>query len=292
MKSKGVFLTVLSAIIFGVTPIMAKLTYDLGNNGITLAFLRHFLVIPVLYIIIKIQKQSLTITKTQFLNIIKVGIFGSALTVITLYTSYSYISVGSATVLHFLYPMFVSLIMLLFFKEKLTKTNRICLSIATIGIIFFIEPGGSSMIGFVLALLSAISFAYYVVGIDRLWLNELSSYVLNFYLCIVVSLFIGIIGLCNGSLVVDLPVSVYGYSFIIAILTSVIGIICLQKGIQLLGSTTASILSMFEPTISVIIGIVVLQEQLNIFKIIGCIIILSAITLIVVNNTRKNKSIE
>lgn len=286
MKSKGLFLTILSAIIFGVTPIMAKMTYSLGSNGLTLAFLRHFLVIPVLYLCVKLQKQSLKITKTQCINIIKVGIFGSGLTVLTLYVSYSYISVGSATVLHFLYPMFVSLIMFLFFKETLTKTNRMCLIVATTGIVFFIEPGGSSMIGFVLALISAISFAYYIVGIDRLWLNELPSYVLNFYLAIVVSIFIGIVGFSNQTLVIDMPLSVYGYSFIIAVLTSVIGIICLQKGIQYLGAATASILSMFEPTISVIIGIIVLNEQLNSMKIIGCCIILLAITIIVVNNAR------
>lgn len=286
MKSRGLFLIILSAIIFGVTPIMAKITYSLGSNGITLAFLRHFLVIPVLYILVKIQKQSLKITKIQLINIIKVGFFGSGLTVLTLYTSYSYISVGSATVLHFLYPMFVSLIMFLFFREKLSKTNRICLGVATLGIIFFIEPGGSSLIGFMLALLSAITFAYYIIGIDRLWLNELPSYVLNFYFAIVVSVFIGIVGYLSGAIVIDMSASVYGYSFIIAVLTSVIGMICLQKGIQYLGAATASILGMFEPTISVIIGIIVLHEQLNMMKVIGCCIILLAITMIVINNAR------
>lgn len=290
MKSRGLFLTILSAVIFGITPIMAKMTYSLGSNGITLSFLRHFLVIPVLYILIKAQKQSLKITKTQCINIIKVGVFGSGLTVLTLYTSYSYISVGSATVLHFLYPMFVSVIMLLFFKERMSKANCICLGVATIGIVFFIEPGGSSMTGFILALLSAIAFAYYIIGIDRLWLNELPSYVLNFYFAIVVSVFIGVVGYLSGSLVIDMSVSVYGYSFIIAVLTSVIGIICLQKGIQYLGAATASILSMFEPTISVIIGIIVLHEQLNIMKILGCCIILFAITMIVINNARKKSA--
>lgn len=32
------FLTILSAIIFGFTPILAKITYNIGSNGITLAF--------------------------------------------------------------------------------------------------------------------------------------------------------------------------------------------------------------------------------------------------------------
>jgi len=77
----------------------------------------------------------------------------------------------------------------------------------------------------------------------------------------------------------------YGYSLLIAILTSIIGIICLQQGVRYLGAATASILSMFEPVTSVIFGIVILQEQLTIVKAIGCFIILGAITgLIIFNN--------
>ena len=43
MKERGYFLTILSAIIFGFTPILAKFTYNMGNNGITLAFLGIYL---------------------------------------------------------------------------------------------------------------------------------------------------------------------------------------------------------------------------------------------------------
>lgn len=287
MKSRGIFLTILSAIIFGFTPIIAKITYDLGSNGITLAFLRHALVLPILYGIIKIQKLSLVITKTQVKNILLVGIFGSGLAILTLYSSYSYISVGSATVLHFLYPMFVSLISLLYFKEKLSKVNKICLAVATLGIIFFIEPNNGSMLGIVLSLISGVFFAYYVVGIDRLWLKDMNSYVLNFYFALFISIFIGIFGLVTNNLHLTLSATVYGYSFIIAVLTSIIGIICLQQGVKYLGGTTASILSMFEPVTSVIVGLIVLHEQLSMMKIIGCCIILCSITMIVITKGRK-----
>lgn len=287
MKSKGIFLTILSAIIFGFTPIIAKITYDLGSNGITLAFLRHAMVIPILYGIIKLQKVSLHITKTQLKNILLVGIFGSGLAILTLYSSYSYISVGSATVLHFLYPMFVSLLSLVFFKEKLSRVNKICLAIATLGIVFFMEPENGSMFGVILSLVSGIFFAYYVVGIDRLWLKDMNSYVLNFYFAVFISIFIAIFGLLTNTIEVSLSYTVYGYSFMIAILTSIIGIICLQQGVRYLGGTTASILSMFEPVTSVIVSMIILHEQLSVMKLIGCCIILFSITLIVITKGRK-----
>ena len=56
MKERGYFLTILSAIIFGFTPILAKITYNMGSNGITLAFFRHLFVIPILFLIIKLLK--------------------------------------------------------------------------------------------------------------------------------------------------------------------------------------------------------------------------------------------
>ena len=74
----------------------------------------------------------------RYKKIILVGVIGNAFTVAMLYTSYSYIQVGSATVLHFLYPMFVSLICFFYYKEQLSKAVIICLVIASIGILFFI----------------------------------------------------------------------------------------------------------------------------------------------------------
>lgn len=53
-----------------------------------------------------------------------------------------------------------------------------------------------------------------------------------------------------------------------------------------LGATTTSILSMFEPVTSVIFGIIILQEQLTIIKLIGCLIILAAITGLIIFNKR------
>ncbi|MFR2821285.1 MAG: DMT family transporter [Thomasclavelia sp.] len=289
MKERGYFLTILSAIIFGFTPILAKFTYNMGNNGITLAFFRHLFVIPILFIMIKLLKINYKISLQQLKKIILVGVIGNAFTVAMLYTSYSYIQVGSATVLHFLYPMFVSLICFFYYKEQLSKTVRICLAIASIGILFFIEGGNTSFIGLFLALFSGITFAYYIVGVEKLGLQTNNPYVLNFYFAIVIAITLLIIGIVSNQLVLNLPMTAYGYSFIIAILTSIIGIICLQQGIKYLGATTASILSMFEPVTSVIFGIIILHERLTIVKAIGCLIILGAVIGLIVSNSKKEE---
>ena len=273
---KGYFLTFISAVIFGFTPTIARLTYNLGNNGITMAFFRHLFVIPLLLLIIKAKGYSLKLTREQFKHICKVGIIGNGLTVIMLYSSYSYIQVGSATVLHFMYPMFVCLISSIYFKDKLSKSTIVCLIIATIGITFFIEVGGS-MLGILLSLGSGIFFAYYVVGVDKLGLKDLNPYVLNFYFAIVIALSIGIVGMITNQLILLQPGKVYLYALVVAVLASIVAIICLQQGIKRIGGTKASIVSMFEPVTSIIFGLLFLNEQLSLFKMIGCILILGSI---------------
>ena len=59
MKTKGYFLTILSAVIFGFTPILAKITYSMGSNGITMAFFRHLFVIPILFFNYEMPKIAL-----------------------------------------------------------------------------------------------------------------------------------------------------------------------------------------------------------------------------------------
>ena len=100
IKKKGIIFTVIATLIFGITPVIGKMTYAMGSNGIQLAFLRHLFVVPLFLFIVVYQKLSLRLTKQQYLDVFKVGFFGNTLTVVMLYMSYSYIPVGSATVLH------------------------------------------------------------------------------------------------------------------------------------------------------------------------------------------------
>ena len=45
--------------------ILAKITYSMGSNGITMAFFRHLFVIPILFLIMKCQRVPYKITLHQ-----------------------------------------------------------------------------------------------------------------------------------------------------------------------------------------------------------------------------------
>lgn len=281
-KQQGILFTVISTIIFGITPAIGKMTYSMGNNGIQLAFLRHLFVVPLFLFIVLYQGLSLKLTKQQAKDVMKVGFFGNTLTVVLLYSSYSYIGVGSATVLHFLYPLFVCLFNFLFYKQSLNKKQMLCLGLAIIGILCFIDQSSSSMLGFVLAVASGIFFAYYMIGMDHSSIREISPYVFNFYLVVMNSIVIFILGLIMNSINL-LPLEAYGLSMIVAVMTSLVGVVLFQKGICCLGASLTAILSTLEPITSIVVGIFFLSESLTLFKTIGCILVLIS-TFILVKN--------
>lgn len=280
-KQKGIVFTVIATVIFGITPAIGKLSYALGNNGIQLSFLRHLIVLPLFFLIIVYRKESFRLTKQQTFDVVKVGL-GSALTIVTLYSSYSFIGVGSATVLHFLYPLFVVLLNFFFYHQKLNMKQMLCLVIAIAGVFCFVDPSFDSMIGFFLAVISGVFFAYYMVGMDHSTIRQLSPYVFNFYLVLLNVVFIFILALLTNSFHA-MPIEGYLLSGIVAILTSLIGVVLLQKGIYCLGASLTAILSTLEPMTSVVVGILFLNETMTFLKVIGCILVLIS-TFILVKN--------
>lgn len=280
-KQKGIVFTVIATVIFGITPAIGKLSYALGNNGIQLSFLRHLIVLPLFFLIVVYRKESFRLTKQQTFDVVKVGL-GSAFTIVTLYSSYSFIGVGSATVLHFLYPLFVVLLNFFFYHQKLNTKQILCLVIAIAGVFCFVDPSFDSMIGFFLAVISGVFFAYYMVGMDHSTIRQLSPYVFNFYLVLLNVVFIFILALLTNSFHA-MPIEGYLLSGIVAILTSLIGVVLLQKGIYCLGASLTAILSTLEPMTSVVVGILFLNETMTFLKVIGCILVLIS-TFILVKN--------
>lgn len=287
-KQKGIIFTMIATILFGVTPAVGKLTYAMGNNGVQLAFLRHLFVLPLFLMIVIYQGQSLRLNKSQCLDVFKVGFFGNTLTIVMLYSSYEYIGVGSATVLHFLYPLFVVCMNFILYHQKLNKQQLCCLALAIIGIFCFMDSSSSSLIGALLAILSGVFFAYYMVGMDHSSIRYMSPYVFNFYLVLMNSIVIFILAFLLGRVSI-LPLQAYILSGVVAVLTSLIGVVLLQKGIYCLGASLTAILSTLEPITSIVVGAVWLNESLTLLKIIGCILVLlSTFILVKAQNQKEN----
>ena len=104
---QGYSFAVLSAVIYGTMPLMATYIYADGVNAMTLVMLRNALSIPLIAFFAYRQNRSLMIPLKSVPSVSALGIMGCALTQVILFSSYSYIASGTATVLHFVYPAVV-----------------------------------------------------------------------------------------------------------------------------------------------------------------------------------------
>lgn len=266
---KGYIYTALSAIIFGLMPLLTKIIIARGATSLTIPFFRVFYVTIVLFFVLKIKKIDFHLEKRDLLSVILTSIFGSGLTIIILNESYNYVDTGIATSLHFLYPLFVAILCCFFYGEKIKKKQIISLSFALVGIICFMSKGNGSLFGYFLAITSGLTYAFYLVKMDKSGLVKMNALKLSFYLALFTTIEIFTMNLFMQDVVFKMDVLSYTLLLVLALSSSFLATVLLQKGVLLLGSTRASFICLLEPVTSMIVGILWLNEALTFNKGLG-----------------------
>lgn len=279
----GYIAVMVSGMIFGSMPLLAKVIFSQGGNSVNLVFWRFFFALPVLFYLIHRNPQiDFRITRLQSKNLLYVGIFGYAATAMTLYISYNYISTGVATTLHFIYPVLVIIGSAVFYKDRLTFIKVFSGILSTLGI-YLLYSGelSGSLFGIFMALLSGITYAFYVLYIDKSGLKKLPSLKLTFYLSVIASLSMFIFSVGTGQFTLQITVLGWGVTLFLSIFVTLGAVNLLNIGIQRIGSQSSGILSTLEPITSIILGGIFFNEDLNPALILGCAFILTAVILIV-----------
>ena len=236
---------------------------------------------PVLLAVMLVRRIPFGLTKKQVGLILLVGVVFRASTTLMLYSAYPFVGIGTATTLHFMYPVFTALICFVFFRERLAPVKLAALAVASLGVCLFAERGASDALpGVALAL----TYSCYMTGMGKTELREMNATKVACYMGLTnAAAMLAVDGFAHR-IVFRLPPLAMLYTFIIAMCTSFLAVFLLQKGIACLGAPTAAIFSMFEPLTSVISGRVFLGETMSLRTAIGCCAILGAVTLLVASD--------
>lgn len=283
-KKKGIIFVLISAVIFGSMPLMADIVYKNNGNSITLTLLRFTLSTPVLFFLVKrTGRESIKITRVELIKIFMVSIFGYCATALLLYTSYNYISTGTATTLHFIYPVLVIIMGVLFFKEKTNMIKVSSVILCVVGILMFYNGDGDlSIVGVLLAFLSGVTYTFYILFIEKSQLKSIGTYKLTFYLCLISSVVLMIVCVVTKSLALNMTFIGWLMSFVLSVSVTLGGVCLFQQGIKIIGSQSTSILSTFEPITSILIGILIFNESFDIRTVLGFTFIIVATLLIAI----------
>ena len=273
---KGYIFVIISAVIFGCMPLMAKHIYADGVNSLTLVFLRNLFSLPVLAALALIEKRSLKISPRTFPKIGVISLFGYVLTPYLLFTSYDYMDSGAATVLHFVYPIAVILIELIFLKKGVSLGGIIGIALFANGLPLFYTPGASiGLVGSIISISSGITYAIYIVLISKLKPSD-GGFTFCFYLALSASVVLFLIAIIAGQLA--MPKSLIPWILCIVFGFAVNGgaMMLFQRGTLIIGGTKASILSALEPVTSLIVGAAFLSEDAGVLAVVGSALVILA----------------
>lgn len=289
MKSrlKGTFFVIASAVIFGFVPLLAMTVYNNGGNSFSLALLRTAIPLPVLlaFFLATGRKWKLDPEKYRPMFILSLS---CTVTPLLLFSSYSHIPSGMATTLHFTYPVFVVVGSILFCRERPTFTKLLCVCLCTAGIVLFYTPGGEvSAAGILMAFVSGIVYAFYIIYLSRSGLADMDPLVLVFWQFVFVTAETFLFLLLTDSLSFSLTPQGWGAAAAHALVGSLLAVVLFQSGVARVGPQQASILSTFEPITSIVVGILFFQEPFGIKTALGSLLILAAVILLTLFDKEK-----
>lgn len=284
---KGYLFVIASAVVFGCMPLGASIIYASGVNSFSLAFYRNLLAIPVMLIIVKTSGESLKISRRDFGKLIILSILECVLTPTLLYSSYRYISSGTSTTLHFVYPAVVILTETLFFKEKLHGRQLLCVFLCLLGVGMFYVPGGNlDPLGSMMALASGITYALYIVFLAKFHLEHISGFKYSLYLSCICSVIMPFVCLSTGNFTVPNSATGWIACFVFSLVLCIGAVILFRQGTLLIGPQRASILSTFEPITSIFVGILLFSEPFGWRTALGSIFVITAAVLIAMFDTK------
>lgn len=198
--------------------------------------------------------------------------------------SYNYMDAGIASTILFVYPVLVAIIMAVVFKEKVSPITMFSIALAFVGISMLCKsPGGQtlSLVGITFVFLSSLSYAIYIVGVNRSSLKDMPIAKLTFYVLLFgLSVYVVRLQFCTELQVIPTPM-LWINAVSLAVFPTVISLVTMTKAIHYIGSTPTAILGALEPVTALFFGVLVFGEQLTPRIILGILMVITAVTLII-----------
>jgi drug/metabolite transporter (DMT)-like permease len=289
-KIKGTIYTVISSVLFGLMPLITKIAYQYGTNAYMVSLGRFFFGTIFLGLLCLLKKKAILIAKEDTKKILIISLPYSLVPII-LYSSYKYIESGLATILHFSYPMQVVLLSFIFLKRRLNSKQMFCEILCLFGIgLLANEYGIQNYQGMLIALLSGLIYACYIILLENYKPNKVDSLVLSFWVSFFSLVIIVVVTFFTNNFVFTNSSITLGCFTFLGLFATAFGTHLFQNGVILIGSIKASLLSTFEPITGIIMGIIVFNELLTIKEAVSIILIMLAACLIVMPNKKKEKN--
>lgn len=283
---KGYALGILSSASFGLIPLFSLPVLGSGMPHETLVFWR-FVFSALLLGGYRFSMGARVGLGLRYLpSMLVLGIL-YILSAVLLFRGYGLMPSGIATVLHYMYPFFVSLSLWLVWRERISLLSALAMALAIVGVALLMGLGqtdGTAMpinpMAMFIVLSSGMAYALYIVMLKHSPARELTSGQLSLWMFIIAGLGCGLHALwVHGE--IALPAMAFDWLHIVglALIPTVVSNVCLVLAVQQIGALPTAILGAMEPLTAVALGVLWFGEELSPLGLAGILVIISAVLL-------------
>jgi len=278
----GYLYVALASFFFALTSIIGKSAFNTGMTVYDLMIMQNAVSVLVMlgYLLVK-DKKLILISKEQLKNVILQGIFGSTAATLFFYLAVERMNAGIAAMLIFTHPVFVTLFFVITGMRKITWVNNLALFLTVLGSamvinVFNLDVAKTPLIGIVYGILGSIACAFFNIFAD-LRLKDIKPEVVPLYTSTVMLVISAIINPGFFRFDISLSPQTIFYIFELAIVSGVLPVIFLYKGLALVGAEKVTIIATTELPITVILAFLILKETMVATQIIGVAAIICAV---------------
>ncbi|MBQ6083764.1 MAG: EamA family transporter [Bacteroidales bacterium] len=290
----GPALIILAGIFWGSMGIFVRHLAEYGFTPIQIVCIRVVLA-ALLFCVIQliIDPKGFHIALRDIPLFLGLGLGSILFFTVCYFTAISMMTLSTAAILLYTSPIWIMLMSLLFFHEKLTGRKVIALILAFGGCVLVsgISGGGLTLVGLLVGLGSGIGYGLYSI-LGTVALRRYSPYTVTTWTFIIAAI---------GSIFISHPADMVekisaassfsgllGFSLLTALVTAVIPFLAYTLGLRSVEASKAGILATIEPMVATLFGILVFSEPLTLMSGLGVLLILAAVVILNLPQNLKN----
>ncbi|MGE5509320.1 MAG: DMT family transporter [Chitinophagales bacterium] len=279
--SRGTVLVLISAAAFGALAIFAKLAYAVGLTALTALNWRFILATLLMAAYLGLTGRSWRVKPREALTLLALGGLGYAAQSSLFFASLRYIPASATSMLLYTYPALVSVLSFTLWRTPLGTRHLLALLAAGAGTFLLLwspslhlNPAGTA-----LGLGAALVYSFYLLANQRL-VRGVDAAVASAYIMAGTAVTFTLTNVVQGTFTCRLGPSAWLAVTLMAAISTNIAIVTLLAGIRYVGAEAASVLSTFEPVVTVALSVLFLGERLSAPQTVGGLLIASGVVLL------------
>jgi drug/metabolite transporter (DMT)-like permease len=285
----GIILIAISAASFGTLAIFSRFAYNDGMDTFTVLFIRFGISALIMTAILIARRESFPRGKilAQLVGMGAVGYVGQSFMYLT---AINYASAGLVALLLYLYPLFVTILSVIFLREKVTRIKMIALGLALFGAALTVDPNGGQLVGVAMAVAAALIYSVYII-VGTSVMKHVSAVQSSTVIFASAGIVYGMLTFTNGA---HFPASSDGWFAMLGVIlfSTIIPVVTFLAGLEKVGPTNAAMLSTLEPVVTVLLAAWLFNEKLGAIVMLGGGLILSAVVILTRSELTQGKPAE